>query len=232
MLGTTLLLYRDAMKEAGRGFGRSAMVWPLPLLILVALKLVWFPLSLLGAVNLGILGGLIHFVLETLLYGAYLFLVGEALSSRRRLGLADIRDSLGRNMRELIGLLFVFWILQIALVVAENNGQISAQVRLATLLGVAILFNPGPEIVHQERSVGSMDILVRAFRWMSSNAPEWLPNLVITAGLVYALDGSRDSWFLLLVCGLVLHPWMLFRGALYRSLGEGSRRTREWRSRF
>ena len=51
MISVTLVLYRDALKEAGRAFSRSTMVWLLPLVILVTLRLVWIPLSLLGVVG-------------------------------------------------------------------------------------------------------------------------------------------------------------------------------------
>jgi hypothetical protein len=232
MISVTLVLYRDALKEAGRAFSRSTMVWLLPLVILVTLRLVWIPLSLLGVVGLGILAGLLHFVLESWMWGAYLYLVSESFSRRKPLTVSDIRDSLGQNMREVMGLLFVFWILQLALGMALSNGQIGEEVVYAVILGTAILFNPGPEIIHQERSVGSMDILARSFRWMSTNGPEWLPNLILTGLVLFPLVWAQARWDLLIAAGLFLHPWMLFRAALYRGLGQGTRRSRAWRSRF
>lgn len=227
MIGATIALYRAALRDAGRAFSRSAMVWPLPIAILVALELAGGLLS-----QLGLIGGLIHFVLQSWLYGAYLFLVGEALNRRTPLKPQDLRDALGERMREVMSLLFLFWILQLALAVAADNGQISGQVFFIILVVVSILFNPGPEIIHQEQSVGGMDILARAFRWMSTNGPEWVPNLVVTALVLYLLLQLAGLWLGLLICGVLLHPWMLFRGALYRAIGDGSRRSRAWRSRF
>jgi hypothetical protein len=227
MIAATWVLYRDALTETGRAFSRSTMVWLLPVAILVVLQIAGALLSMLG-----LIGGLIHFVAECYLYGAYLYLVGEALSRRRPIKASDLRDALGQNMREVMNLLFLYWILQLALSVATDNGQISSQVSFVIVVAVAVLFNPGPEIIHQERSVGGMDILAKAFRWMSVNGPEWVPNLVGTALVLFALLQLAGPWLGLLICGVLLHPWMLFRGALYRSLGSGTRRSRAWRSRF
>jgi|GEM_PF-2947518 len=228
MISSIILLYRDALTQTGAALARSALMWPLPVVILVLLQLAWVPLGALG-----IIGGLVHFVLESLLYGAYLYLLGESLSRRTRIKPADLRDAMGRNMREVMSLLFVIWILQLALQMASSNGQISGHVSFVVILAASVLFNPGPEIICHERSLGGgMDILVQSFRWVSSNGPEWLINLVLTAAFIIALGSGNVGILTLIVVGLCLHPWMLFRGAVYRAIGNTSRRSRDWQSRF
>jgi hypothetical protein len=227
MFSATLALYRDAAKLTGRALSRSMMVWLLPVIILVVLQLAGMLLS-----GLSLIGGLILFVLQSYLYGAYLHLVSEALTSRRPLRLTDIKDALGQNMREVMNLLFIYWILQMALSFAVDNGQISASISFVIVIAATVLFNPGPEIIHQERSGGGMEIVVKAFRWMSANGPEWVPNLVLTAGVLYGLNMLGGLLLSLLGIGLLLHPWMLFRGALFVGIGSSSRRSRAWRSKF
>lgn len=227
MLGGIIVLYRDAFKESGGAFARSAMIWPLPVGIL-------FVLQVGGALlaPLGIIGGLVHFVLSSYLYGAYLYLVGEALSRRAPMTVQDIKESFGHHMREVMNLLFLFWILGLALSMGVSNGQITSTVAFVIMMSVAVLFNPCPEIIHQDRNVGGMEILAKSFRWMSENGPEWVPNLVLTAVVFFVLMELTGVLLGVLICGALIHPWMLFRGALYRGIGGSSRRSRDWQSRF
>ncbi len=221
MFVSTLRVYRAAAAAAGGAIVRGPAAWVASLLI--------FPLlGILGMLvaPLGIIGGFIIGFATAALLGAYLFLVGEALTRKSALGWSVLRESLGHLLWEVMGVMFFAWILQIVL------GAIGAPSMVVLGLGLALLvmFNPAPEVITQDRAAGTTDTLMRSFRFMTANAPEWiLPHLVLV-GICYALAPILAEWWL--GSGVLVHPIMLFRGALYRELATGSRRAREWRSRF
>jgi len=227
MIVATWVLYKDALKDTGRALRRGLWVWAMSIGMLAVIVVAMLLLSPLPGV-LQFAGGLGIFLLKAWLFGAYLHLVAESLTRRTSIRLSDVPDFLGRGMWEMVGLMFVFWLLEMAL----EYSKIGVDWHFAAMLVIYILFNPAPEVIHQEHTQGSMDILARAFRWMSTHGPEWLPNLLLTAGILFLFSGRLGKAPPLLLLLLLLHPWMVFRAALYRALSQGSRRSRAWRSRF
>ena len=129
-----------------------------------------------------------------------------------------------------MGIAFLHWIVSMAF----SFGNLPSAVTMVLGIVGFVLFNPWMEVIHSDRVLGSMDILARAFRFMSANGPEWIiPHLLIFAllGGFTLVPGSIGS-FLAFGSGVALHPIMVFRGVLYRKLSSGSRRSRAWRSRF
>ncbi len=159
---------------------------------------------------------------------AYLNLVRVSLEQQKPLGWAILKDSLGHHCWEVIGVGFVAWIGTMAIQWLGLPGPVI----LAISLVCFVLFNPWPEIIYQERTAGTMDILARAARWMTQNGPEWIIPHLLVGALVWGVWSHEADSILKLSGGILLHPWMVFRGALYRHLNRGSRRSRAWRSQF
>jgi len=223
MIRATLVLYRDALTDAAKAIVRGPSAWVASLLIT--------PLTTAIAMTFGqipVLGGFIVGFAGAWFYGAYLYLLGESLNQQRPIGWRIMRESLGHYIWEVIGVGFVTWIGMGALQWLGTPGVIVTAVGLVCF----VLFNPWPEIVYQQRTAGTMDILTRAARWMTQHGPELIiPHLVI-AGMVWGVWSGGASTILFLGGGVLLHPWMTFRGALFRQLNRGNRRARAWRSQF
>ena len=224
MIKGTISLYAEVLAETGQALLRGPFVW----LFLLVLPVV---LSVAGALlsPLGIIGGFIYGFGSVYLIGAYLYGVGQSVSQRTALGVAIVRESMGHHVWDVMGIAFLHWMLSLALQFGTLPDVLPKLIAIVTF----ILFNPWPEVIHSDRAQGSMDILVRAFRFMQSNGPEWVvPHLLFFVLGFGTMMVPGDLSSFVLGAGLVLHPVMVFRAVLYRKLSSGSRRARAWKSRF
>ena len=225
MIRSTIELYVSAIKETVEALLRGPFVW----LFLIVLPAVLGGLGLLVS-PFGIVGGFVLGFASVALFGAYLYGVAQSIEARKPLGLGIVRESLGHHLWDVMGIAFLHWIVSMAF----SFGNLPSAVTMVLGIVGFVLFNPWMEVIHSDRVQGSMDILARAFRFMSANGPEWIiPHLLIFAllGGFTLVPGSIGS-FLAFGSGVALHPIMVFRGVLYRKLSSGSRRSRAWRSRF
>ena len=225
MIRSTIELYVSTLKESGAAILRGPFVW----LFLIAIPAIVRVLQVLLS-PLGFISGFILGFIAIMFFGAYLYGVGQSIERRNSLGFGILRESMGHHLWDVMGVAFLHWMLSLAF----QYGNLPNSVAVVVGIVGFILFNPWTEVIHSERVEGSMDTLVRAFRFMSSNGPEWIiPHIVIFAlmGGVTMVPGSL-SGILVLGSGIVLHPLMVFRGVLYRKLARGSRRSRAWRSQF
>lgn len=223
MIRATFSLYQDALKDTARAIVRGPSAWVACLLIA--------PLTTAIAMTVGqipLLGGFAVGFGSAWFYGAYLYLLQASLDAKRPIGWPIMRESLGHYIWEVIGVGFAGWIGSMAL----EFLQVPAMIQVAIGLVCFVLFNPWPEIIYQDRRAGTTDILTSAARWMSQNGPEWIIPHLVVAAIVWGVWASAASTILFLGGGVLLHPWMVFRGTLYKRLSRGSRRSREWRSRF
>ena len=225
MLRSTLQLYTSTVKETVEAILRGPFVW----LFLIVLPALVMGLGILLS-PFGIIGGFALGFAAISLFGAYLYGVGQSIEQRNSLGAGIIRESIGHHLWDVMGVAFIHWMVSLAF----QYGNLPAAVSMLVSIVGFILFNPWTEVIHSERVQGSMDILVRSFRFMSSNGPEWIIPHIVLFGLmggVTMMPGSMDS-FLVFGAGIMLHPFMVFRGVLYRKLASDSRRSRTWRSQF
>jgi len=225
MLRSTLQLYASTVKETAEALLRGPFVW----LFLIVIPGIVTGLGILLA-PLGMIGGFVLGFAAISFFGAYLYGVGQSIEQKSPLGFGIVRESMGHHLWDVMGVAFLHWMVSLAF----QYGNLPAAVSLVFGIVGFILFNPWTEVIHSERVQGSMDILARSFRFMSGNGPEWIiPHLLIFGlmGGVTMMPGSIDS-FLVLGGGIVLHPFMVFRGVLYRKLASDSRRSRAWRSQF
>ena len=225
MIRSTVKLYSEAITETTTAILRGPFVW----LMLIALPVVIALLAVLVS-PLGIIGGFAVGFASVYLYGAYLYAVGQSLEQRKPLGFAIVRDSMGHHVWDVMHIAFIHWICSMVF----GLGGLPAIV--PTLLGLAafFLFDPWPAVIHTERTSGAMDILVRAFRFMSENGPEWIiPHLLLFAlGAGVVISAASIAPAAGLGAGAFLHPLMVFRAVLYRKLAGGSRRSRTWKGQF
>jgi hypothetical protein len=225
MVQSTLQLYGATLKDTAAALLRGPFVWlyliVLPVLV-TGLGMLLSPLGMIGGFALGF--AVISF------FGAYLYGVGQSIERRTALGVGIIRESMGHHLWDVMGIAFIHWMVSLAF----QYGNLPSTVSMLVGIVGFILFNPWTEVIHTERVEGSMDILVRSFRFMTANGPEWIiPHLLLFAvmgGLTMA-PGSVDG-FLVMGGGFALHPFMVFRGVLYRKLASGSRRSRNWKAQF
>ncbi len=225
MIRSTIDLYISTLKESVEALLRGPFVW----LFLIVIPAIVTGLGILLS-PFGIIGGFILGFIAITFFGAYLYGVGQSIDRRNALGFAIIRESMGHHLWDVMGVAFLHWMVSLAF----QYGNLPSAVTLVVGIVGFILFNPWTEVIHSERVQGSMDTLVRAFRFMSSNGPEWIiPHILIFAlmGGVTLVPGSVSS-ILVFGSGIALHPLMVFRGVLYRKLSQDSRRSRAWRSQF
>jgi len=225
MVQSTLALYGATLKDTAAALMRGPFVW----LFLIVLPALVTGLGILLS-PLGIIGGFALGFAVITMFGGYLYAVGQSIDRRTALGVGIIRESMGHHLWDVMGIAFIHWMVSLAFQYGNLPSAISTVVSIVGF----VLFNPWTEVIHSERVEGSMDILVRAFRFMSANGPEWIiPHLLLFAvmgGLTMA-PGSVDG-FLVMGGGFALHPFMVFRGVLYRKLAGSSRRARSWKSQF
>ncbi|MAY79598.1 MAG: hypothetical protein CL930_02335 [Deltaproteobacteria bacterium] len=227
MIKSTIQLYIDTATDTLKAIGRGPAVW----LFSIALPFIVGGFAILLS-PLGIIGRFAAGFVMITMAGAYLFLVGQSLERTNPLGFSIIKDSIGNHLWDVMGIFFLHWILSLGFA----YGSLPDMVFILVTIVIFILFNPWPEVIYQDRRTGSMDILVRSFRFMQANGPEWVvPHLLLVAlGFGSLIPGPTGVLQMGMgVASLLLfHPVMVFRGALFRNLNKGSRRSRAWQSRF
>jgi hypothetical protein len=225
MIKGTIRLYVEVIGETGGALLRGPFVW---LMLLVMPVVILMLATLLSP--LGMIGGFAVGFAVVYLYGAYLYAVGQCVERRLPLGTAIIKESMGQHIWDVMNVAFIHWIVSLAF----RFGSLPDVIPMALSLVAFVLFNPWPEVIHTERVQGAMDTLVRSFRFMQANGPEWVaPHLllfVMGAGVVMVPGDLQPA--MALGSGLLLHPLMVFRAVLYRKLSSGSRRSRSWTARF
>lgn len=177
-LSGTLRLYGEAAGDAASSMARSA--WAIVALLVIgpALAALAIPLA-----PLGIVGGFILGILQAVAIGWYLALLDIAVQQRRRIKPSDLQGQLGSYWSEVISVLFVFFLGKLVLAATVPQS-------LPLLIPIAALvFNPAPEMIYQERSQ-SVGLLGDAARFMQHNWPEWLGPHLIAAGVL-----SGWAWF-------------------------------------
>ncbi len=250
LLTATLRIYVDAAREAGKAFTRGAWAFILLLLCFPALTAAALLVS-----PLGFFGGIVLAFLTAACAGTYLASLQDALSVRRSLGPAAVRQHLGAHTWDILGVLFPIWIVELVL----SLGGVPSVVSLVFGIAVALFLNPVPELIGRTRS-GGIELLREAWQFMMNHGPEWLAPQVLALGVLWLIFPSQALPILTLFgprfgfvtagslavsagsgavgwaigFGLValVHLMMLFRGALFTRLSGGGRRARDWQERL
>ena len=259
-LQATLELYRAAIQDGARAYGRGIVGAFGLLLVTTVLSPLIAPFGGAGS----LLFGLFFSVLTAYVIGAYLACVEAALDARKMLPPSVLKDAIGHYFGECIGTMFWMWIGGLLLSFVLLDGMLA----LAVSLVLAVLFNPIPELVYNRRTQAPR-IFEESARWVWSNWPEWFAPQIVVVGLAtlfvpglssilvagswmsfnilgmvasaaqsaadVARVGGAPLWRIALealLVPLVVHAVMVFRGALFRRLDRGNRRARAWHARF
>ena len=116
----------------------------------------------------GLVIGLLVFVLECWLIGAYLSMIDVGVTGMTTLSMEDLRDHLGTHFNATMSVRFLFWVPLFLF------SWIRPELSLIWLLVSAVVCNPIPEMLYQERTERGVDLAIESMRFMQANWPEWL----------------------------------------------------------
>jgi hypothetical protein len=250
LLRATLALYRDAARDAARALAHNVWIVALPPLYSVVLLYVRA-----FAGGFGIVGGFVAFLATAACMSSMLSILAEAVA-HERIRVEELGQSFGRYLSSVAGILFLFWVVELLLVLITEQNPTMGWLTLAVNLGLFLVCNPLPELVYQGQRDG-IGLVDEAVQFMRENAIEWLVPVAILLVPVFAIS-LRDGLlvmtqlgptsaltvieqtlraylpsmgelerFLMLIAASALLSWiMLFRGFLFRSLASSGRRQR------
>lgn len=231
----TLRLYRQVFTRAATLTGRN---WPVFGSIFVYWILMTGAELILGSLGFlygptGMLGGLLLNVLRAACFGSFLYLV-EMMVRTTRVSLDDFRRSFTVYLNEVIGVMFVLW------VIFALTGPLLMQVEqgwlyLACLnLLLLVFLNAVPELIYIGHAT-SLGLLSESYSFIGTNWIEWFPPTLLALGLIWMvlqvpifgpLGILQDA-----VVYLLLYFTMVLRGLLFIELYETSARSRAFRYR-
>ncbi len=165
----TLKLFGDSLREAAKAFRRTA--WAI--VVLIAFWIVML-MATLAMSPFGIAGGLVLFLVSCVLTGMYLSMVEVGVVGQRVLRPGDLSDHAGQHWQMVASVGFVFWIPTLLL-----QFTVPPPVFTIIITVAAIVFNPVPEMIYQDRHDGGLAILKDAMNFMQRNWPEWLTALTL-----------------------------------------------------
>lgn len=234
-LSITSTMYRDVFVRAAR---LTAANWP----VLASIFVYWALLSgatlLLGVLGvfqgpLALVGGIALNVLRAACFASFLYLV-EMMVRTSRVTLDDFRRSFGVYLGDVIGVMFVFWIISM-LVTPVLASTPQGWVYLALLqLVFFIVFNAIPELIYIGHH-SSLALLSESYQFIAGNWIEWFPATLFAGALIYvvlSLPGIDRVPFLSdALLYLLLYFAMVLRGLLFLELYNSSYRSRVFRYR-
>ena len=227
-LTVTLALYARVFRRAGVLIIRN---WQVLASVFVYTGLMTGA-ALLGSM-LGLLGGLLVTLVWASCVGSFLFLV-EAMVRTGRASLEDFRRSFGAYLWDVVGVLFVFWVVSLVLgplLAGTPNGALFA---LILNLAIFVFFNAVPELIYLGHFT-ALQLLRESYVFIGENWVEWFPPtlllglaILVAAGLPI---GGVLVWLRLALVALVAYFAMVVRGLLFLELHGSTRRARAFRHR-
>lgn len=223
-------LYAQALANALSAIGRNLWTLVLPMGLLLCLQILAAPAALMGMA-----GGLLLSLAKSAACSIYTYFVAEVVA-KNRVGLGDLRTSIGAYFWTWINLFFVLWIVDLLLgpMSLTEEGQ---RLRLALSMLELVVLNAAPEVIYLKRTSGGLDTIQRSFVFLQENWIEWfVPNAAIL-GVVWLVRVGTIPLNLLpfsnltlpVVAGVLLHVVMVFRGFLFQSLDGSTHRQRMFR---
>ena len=225
-------IYAQALVSALAAIGRNLWTLVLPMGIVAA----FFALAVLVA-PLGMVGG---FLLSFAMSGAcsiYTYFVGEVVA-KNRVGLKDLRTSIGAYFWTWVNIFFGLWIVSLLLGPMTITPEGRRLQGALMMLGL-VAFNAAPEVIYQKGTSGFIGTVQASFVFLQENWIEWfIPNGLMLAAWWVVREGIVPlpslplplvTWSVL--AGALLHLAMVYRGFLFRSLDQSTHRQRMFRFR-
>lgn len=221
-----LAMYRDVFARGLALFGRNPVL-VLPVLATLGVRVLWPLLA-----PLGMAGGIVMVVLESMCWSALLACTGDAIRTGR-VTLADVRAGFLAHLGDVLNVRFVLWLVAWAL------SATPAEVQVLVAVAAFVFLNAVPELISLGRH-GTAELLGASYRFMGENWIEWAPPnvaLVVAMAAVPELVGPLlaplgDGLATGLVLGVLaslLAIGLLVRGLLFLELTQSSRRARAFR---
>lgn len=225
-------IYGKAFVDAVVAIGRNLWTLILPMALLLAF------LTLARLVSpLGIAGGFLLSLAMTAGCSIYTYFVAQVVA-KNRVGLGDLRTSIGAYFWTWMNLFFVLWIVDLILGPMEvtPDGQ---RLRSAVSMIILVVLNAAPEIIYLKGASGGLETIQRSFTFLQECWIEWLvPNVLIIAGVWFLITGAIPLHLLPfpqitfpVLAGALLHLVMVFRGFLFQLLDGSTHRQRMFRFR-
>ena len=225
----TLALYR---KVFGRALALTLANWPvLATLFVYALIMA---VGVVVAAPFGILGGFALGLVWAACLGSFLYVV-EMRVRTSRVTLEDFRRSFRAYLGDVLGVLFIFWVVSMVVgpaLVAMPNG---ITLLFALELVAFVFFNAVPELIYLGHH-SSLDLLRESYVFIGENWIEWFPATIAAAALVWIASALRapgpSVWLKNGLVALLVYFAMVVRGLLFVELCGSSRRSRAFRYRM
>jgi hypothetical protein len=214
VMQATLELYRDALHATVRSLVRGCII----ALAVVVFAGVMLAASMIAA-PLGILGGFLLGAVNSLLIGATLSLVEQAVTTPRRLNLKDLQGSFGHYFWEVITVGFVLWLPIMVIEQGAAANPYGPFLAAAIFLLLFILLNPAPEVIYQIRPGSPLDVLRLSYEFVMENWIEWfLPLALVVApfglSFFFTISERMGRGALLDFFQILVLPFRLLQGGL------------------
>jgi hypothetical protein len=221
----------DTVALYARAFGQGARLalrnWPVGLVVVVYGVLV--SVVALVIAPLGIVGGLLLYLVVVACASSWLSLVGEVI----RVGRVRLQDLPGGFTAYLGDLLTVFFLLWALSIVASLLLAPFPYLRIVFLLASFVFLNAVPELVYLGGRAAA-ELLVESYRFIGENWIEWFPANLVLLGCVAAVRTLPEGPYGLVAdtaTGVTLYFAMIVRGLLFQELASSGRRARAFRRR-
>ena len=219
----------DTVRLYGRIFAKAAALtranWPLA--FVAPAYAVGLAVAGTLLAPLGIVGGLLAYLLSTACVSSWLALAEQVIRWNRT-RLSDLPATFGTYFSDLLTFFFMLWLLRYAAALSP-----SPLLSLLITLGILTFFNAVPELIYLGRR-GGAELLAESYRFIVENWIEWFPPnalLLVLLGMVTRLPGDPFGLLKATLIGLVLAYATIARGLLFLELTTSSRRAREFRRR-
>jgi len=227
-LATTLKLYGSVTRRAAK---IALLNWPVLLSLFAYFAVMGAAMPV--AFMLGVLGGFLLGFVWAACIASFLYLV-ERLVRQGRVSWDDFPRSFAPYFSDVIGVLFVLWILRTVLSLALMTNPQALLISAIVELFVFVFFNAVPELVYLGHH-SALELLSESYRFISDNWIEWFPPTLIAGVVLYLLLSLPGEGPAALgrraLAALFVYFTMVLRGLLFEDLEGSTRRSRAFRYR-
>jgi hypothetical protein len=227
-LVATMRLYDSVTRRAARV---AVTNWPVGLSVFVYLAAM--SITLPFAMMLGLLGGFIVGLVWAACIASFLFLV-ERLVRHGRVTLDEFPASFTPYLSDVIGVMFVLWMVRTLLAMALMTNPQGLLITLVAQLFIFVFFNAVPELIYLGHH-SSLELLGESYQFISDNWIEWFPPTLLAGAILVVLMEMPLAGAAVVVkwalVGFFVYFVMVLRGFLFEELQGSTRRSRAFRYR-
>jgi len=227
-LVATMRLYGSVTRRAARV---AVTNWPVGLSVFVYLAAM--SITLPFAMMLGLLGGFIVGFVWAACIASFLFLV-ERLVRHGRVTLDEFPASFTPYFSDVIGVMFVLWMVRMLLSMALMTNPQGLLITLVAQLFIFVFFNAVPELIYLGHH-SSLELLGESYQFIADNWIEWFPPTLLAGAILVVLMEMPLAGAAVLVkwalVGFFVYFVMVLRGFLFEELQGSTRRSRAFRYR-